>query len=94
MRMYLSRGLPCVRYGELYTRYHNYILSVASRIPPSVALTALPIRTGALLFAGSGETAEEIGELRRVSWQRASIRRWGHCRFDTVGAETPFTLVT
>ena len=54
-------GLPCVRYGELYTRYHNYILSVASRIPPSVALTALPIRTGALLFAGSGETAEEIG---------------------------------
>ena len=54
-------GLPCVRYGELYTRYHNYILRVASRIPPSVALTALPIRTGALLFAGSGETAEEIG---------------------------------
>ena len=54
-------GLPCVRYGELYTRYHNYILRVASRIPPSVALTALPIQTGALLFAGSGETAEEIG---------------------------------
>ena len=29
--------------------------------PRSVALTALPIQTGALLFAGSGETAEEIG---------------------------------
>ena len=54
-------GLPCVRYGELYTRYHNYTLNVASRIPPSVALTALPIQSGALLFAGSGETAEDIG---------------------------------
>ena len=54
-------GLPCVRYGELYTRYENYIVAAVSRIPPSVALTALPIATGDLLFAGSGETAEEIG---------------------------------
>ena len=54
-------GLPCVRYGELYTQYHNYILKAVSRIPPSVALTALPIQAGDLLFAGSGETAEEIG---------------------------------
>ena len=54
-------GLPCIRYGELYTRYQDYILKVASRIPPSVAATALPIKTGDLLFAGSGETAEEIG---------------------------------
>ena len=56
-----DEGLPCVRYGELYTRYHDYILDVASLIPSSVAATALPIKTGDLLFAGSGETAEEIG---------------------------------
>ena len=54
-------GLPCIRYGELYTRYKDYILKVESRIPPSVAATSLPIETGDLLFAGSGETAEEIG---------------------------------
>ena len=54
-------GLPCIRYGELYTRYNDYILKVVSRIPPSIAATALPIKTGDLLFAGSGETAEEIG---------------------------------
>ena len=54
-------GLPCVLYGELYTRYHNYILEVSSRISPEVASTALPLETGNLLFAGSGETAEEIG---------------------------------
>ncbi|MXV75871.1 hypothetical protein F4Z99_16555 [Candidatus Poribacteria bacterium] len=56
-----GEGVPCVRYGELYTQYKNYILKVASRIPPSVADTALPIKKGDLLFAGSGETAEEIG---------------------------------
>ena len=54
-------GVPCIRYGELYTRYQDYILKVVSRIPPGVAETALPIKTGDLLFAGSGETTEEIG---------------------------------
>ena len=54
-------GVPCVRYGELYTRYQDSILEAASRIPPNVAATALPIKKGDLLFAGSGETAEEIG---------------------------------
>ena len=56
-----DEGVPCIRYGELYTRYQDYILKVASRIPTDVAETALPIKTGDLLFAGSGETAEEIG---------------------------------
>ena len=56
-----DEGVPCIRYGELYTQYQDYILKVASRIPPNVAATALPIKTGDLLFAGSGETAEEIG---------------------------------
>ena len=54
-------GLPCIRYGELYTRYKDYILNPVSHIPPAVALEALPIKKGDLLFAGSGETAEEIG---------------------------------
>ncbi len=56
-----DEGSPCIRYGELYTRYHNYITTPVSRIPPAVAQTALPIQTGDLLFAGSGETAEDIG---------------------------------
>ena len=54
-------GLPCVRYGELYTRYEDYVFNLATRIPLAVTSTALPIKTGDLLFAGSGETAEEIG---------------------------------
>lgn len=55
-------GVPCIRYGELYTRYHNYITHPVSRISSAVAATALPIKHSTLLFAGSGETAEEIGK--------------------------------
>ena len=54
-------GVRCVRYGELYTRYENYVAKPVSRIPQDVADTALPINKGELLFAGSGETADEIG---------------------------------
>ena len=54
-------GSRCIRYGELYTRYENYVLNPVSRIPEDVAATSLRIDKGELLFAGSGETAEEIG---------------------------------
>ncbi|MEV0021797.1 restriction endonuclease subunit S [Streptomyces atroolivaceus] len=54
-------GIPCVRYGELYTTYVDYTASTVSFVRPAVAATALPIRMGDILFAGSGETKEEIG---------------------------------
>lgn len=56
-----GEGLACIRYGELYTRYENYVFVPVSRIPRWVADKALPIRKGDILFAGSGETADEIG---------------------------------
>ena len=56
-----NEGLPSVLYGELYTKYDNYVFELSSRIPRKVAQMALPIEAGDLLFAGSGETAEEIG---------------------------------
>lgn len=54
-------GMPCIRYGELYTAYNDYTDTTLSFVEPSVALKALPIRCGDVLFAGSGETKEEIG---------------------------------
>lgn len=54
-------GVPCIRYGELYTTYTDYTSSPVSFVNPSVAAMALPIRSGDILFAGSGETKEEIG---------------------------------
>lgn len=58
----LSGELPCVRYGEIYTTHHDVIRQFTSRISRAVANTATRIQFGDLLFAGSGETKEEIGK--------------------------------
>jgi len=54
-------GVACIRYGELYTTFREYTATAVSFVTPSVAVTALPLRQGDLLFAGSGETHKEIG---------------------------------
>ena len=54
--------LPCVRYGEIYTTHSDHIRSFHSWISRSVASTATKLQLGDLLFAGSGETKEEIGK--------------------------------
>ena len=58
----LSGDIPCVRYGELYTRHSNYIKQFYSYISKEVSETAKKLKTGDILFAGSGETKEEIGK--------------------------------
>jgi len=58
----MTGDLPCVRYGEIYTKHSDYIKTFHSRISSEVAATARRLRTGDLLFAGSGETKEEIGK--------------------------------
>lgn len=57
-----SGELPCVRYGEIYTRHCDYIRSFFSGISREVASTAAKLRSGDILFAGSGETKEDIGK--------------------------------
>lgn len=57
-----SGALPCVRYGELYTHHDNVVRRFFSSISPQVAATATRLERGDLLFAGSGETKEEIGK--------------------------------
>jgi type I restriction enzyme, S subunit len=54
--------LPCVRYGELYTRHSDVIRKFYSWISPEVARTATRLEYGDVLFAGSGETKEETGK--------------------------------
>ena len=58
----LSGDLPCVRYGEIYTKHSDYIKAFYSWISPTVAATARRLKSGDVLFAGSGETKEEIGK--------------------------------
>lgn len=57
-----SGTLPCIRYGEIYTMHNEVVRNFNSYISQEVALTSKKISTGDILFAGSGETKEEIGK--------------------------------
>lgn len=61
-----SGKLPAVRYGELYTKHDNYLKEYYSHISYDVAQTAVPVTYGAILFAASGETKEEIGKCAAI----------------------------
>lgn len=57
-----SGDVPCVRYGEIYTHHHDVVRSYYSHISRTVARTSKRLSKGDILFAGSGETKEEIGK--------------------------------
>jgi len=58
----ISDGLPCIRYGEIYTTHDFIIKKFKSFISDDVANESKEIQNGDILFAGSGETIEEIGK--------------------------------
>ena len=55
-------GVPCVRYGDLYTTHTFFIEKARSFVGPETAKNYTPITLGDVLFAGSGETIDEIGK--------------------------------
>ena len=58
----VSSGMPCIRYGDLYTTHKYFISQSRSFISPEKAGAYTPIRRGDVLFPTSGETIEEIGK--------------------------------
>lgn len=58
----VNEGIPCVRYGELYTKHHRIIRDFHSFITSDTAKNAIKLETNDILFAGSGETITEIGK--------------------------------
>ena len=55
-------GIPCVRYGDLYTTHKYFISQARSYISPARASSYTEIKRGDVLFPTSGETIEEIGK--------------------------------
>ena len=55
-------GIPCVRYGDLYTTHKSFINQTRSCVSPAKAGAYTPIGKGDVLFPTSGETIEEIGK--------------------------------
>src|SRR5690554_5250085 len=58
----VEKGIPCVRYGELYTKHHRVIREYNSFITEEEKLNSFPLKKNDVLFAGSGETITEIGK--------------------------------
>ena len=58
----VEEGVPCVRYGDIYTQHQYFIREVRANITDESAAKYTPLRYGDILFAGSGETIEEIGK--------------------------------
>ena len=57
----IDSGVPCIRYGDLYTTHEYFIRGSRSYIGPDKLGEYTPIRYGDALFAASGETFEDIG---------------------------------
>ena len=57
-----SEGVPCLRYGEIYSTYGNVTDRLVSRVAHDRANDALELLPGDIIFAASGETADEIGK--------------------------------
>jgi len=56
-----STGIPCIRYGDLYTRHEFFISASKACVSNERAGAYTSIRHGDVLFAASGETMEDIG---------------------------------
>ena len=58
-----KNGIPCIRYGDLYTQHQFFVHSSRACVAPGLAETAYTrIKYGDVLFAASGETIDEIGK--------------------------------
>jgi type I restriction enzyme S subunit len=58
----IADGVPCIRYGDLYTQHGFFIERSRACVSPERTSSYTPIRYGDVLFAASGETIEEIGK--------------------------------
>lgn len=62
----VQSGVPCLRYGEIYTTYGDVTEELTSFVSEDTARRATPLDHGDIIFAASGETAGEIG--KAVAW--------------------------
>ena len=57
-------GLPCIRYGQIYTTNDHVATELPSCVSAERAAESIRIGYNDLLLAGSGETIDDIGKVR------------------------------
>lgn len=63
----VSSGVPCIHYGEIYTKYGNAASETFSYIPEGKADKLRKARPGDVIFVSAGESIDEIG--KSVAWK-------------------------
>ena len=58
----VQSGMPCVRYGEIYTTYHVWFDRCVSYVDPTVVQNPKYFEHGDILFAITGESVEDIAK--------------------------------
>ena len=58
----VSSGIPCVRYGDLYTTHQYFIERSRAFVSSEISNKYTSIKYNDVLFAASGETIDEIGK--------------------------------
>lgn len=72
----VSSGIPCIRYGDLYTTHNYHISRNRSFIRAERSRDYTLIKFGDILFATSGETIDEIGK-SAVNLMQGEVRCGG-----------------
>ncbi|MHB9005100.1 MAG: restriction endonuclease subunit S domain-containing protein, partial [Coriobacteriia bacterium] len=62
-------GLPSIHYGEIYTHYGVAASKAVSLVREELAPSLRFAQTGDVIFAGVGETVEDVG--KAVAWEGA-----------------------
>jgi len=75
----VDEGVPCIRYGDLYTQHKEFIVGARSFLNPETAKGYFRLHQGDVLFAASGETLEDIGRSAEVL-----IEGEAYCGGDTI----------
>lgn len=57
-----DEGVCAILYGDLYTKYDIIAENIINHITKNTAVKSVEVKTGDLLFTGSGETKEDIGK--------------------------------
>ncbi|MSN26167.1 MAG: restriction endonuclease subunit S [Geobacter sp.] len=63
---YVSDGIECIHYGDIYTQYDTATMSTVSQVRSDMASSLRFAKPGDLVIAGVGETVEDVG--KAVAW--------------------------
>lgn len=75
---YVEDGVPCIHYGEIYTRYGAAADSAISHVRADMAASLRYAKPGDVVITDVGETVEDVG--KAVAWVGAEdVAIHDHC---------------